>query len=356
MMLQHTFEGVLLTYAIGSWIHAGCLVAGLLRHRPSPVARPAASARLLIPAWNTSAFTQSMQATIAASAQAGIPVVIVDDGSDAEQARVLDTLTHQAGVQLQRHRRNPGKVAALITGMAGPAAELLITADADTTIGARDLRHGLAAFAEPGLGALAIRITAAPDGVLAWLQAAEYAFILDFERHALAGLGIVFTVPGAAAFWRRAALVQIGGFFARTLAEDTDATLALQGAGWTVQVTATVTAETRTLDRLAVLLRQRRRWVWGNVQAACCHGATAWHQLRRSPALAFVAFTALQVLGFVLAVWMPLFLMTGSVSAVAAAAVAAPVLAGALRLMVAIALRGSLRQVPAILAAALEPV
>jgi glycosyltransferase involved in cell wall biosynthesis len=52
----------------------------------------------------------------------GLPVILVDDGSDAACAAVLDQLAMQTDVTLQRHMQNQGKGAAMCTGFKAAAA------------------------------------------------------------------------------------------------------------------------------------------------------------------------------------------------------------------------------------------
>lgn len=56
----------------------------------------------------------------------GLPVILVDDGSSAACAAVLDQLATQSGFTLKRHRLNAGKGGAVKTGLAC-AAELGFT-------------------------------------------------------------------------------------------------------------------------------------------------------------------------------------------------------------------------------------
>lgn len=74
----------------------------------------------------------------------GLPVFLVDDGSDEETKRTLDAI---ADVVLLRHDTNRGKGAALLTGMseASKVAKWAITLDAD---GQHDPRDAAALMAE----------------------------------------------------------------------------------------------------------------------------------------------------------------------------------------------------------------
>jgi len=65
----------------------------------------------VVPCYNHGAAVGAVVARLRAQ---GLPVIVVDDGSDAPTARVLDSLE---GVQLIRHPRNAGKGAAVVRGL-----------------------------------------------------------------------------------------------------------------------------------------------------------------------------------------------------------------------------------------------
>ena len=63
------------------------------------------------------------------------------------------------------------------------------------------------------------------------------------------------------------ALEQIGGFCEDTLAEDADAAMALQRLGYAVLSTRTMAiCDTEAPETLCALLKQRKRWMFGNFQ------------------------------------------------------------------------------------------
>ncbi|MBB5205762.1 glycosyltransferase involved in cell wall biosynthesis [Inhella inkyongensis] len=85
----------------------------------------------LIPVYNHGAQVGAVVARLRAQ---GLPVLLVDDGSDAATARVLDDLARQPEVRLQRLPRNQGKGGAMLAGLraaqaAGFSHALQIDAD-----------------------------------------------------------------------------------------------------------------------------------------------------------------------------------------------------------------------------------
>jgi peptidoglycan-N-acetylglucosamine deacetylase len=78
-------------------------------------------------------------------------------------------------------------------------------------------------------------------------------------------------VPGACAAWRKAAVLEAGGYDNATLAEDCDLTLALHQHGWQVEQADQAVAWTEAPENLDALLKQRVRWMYGTIQAVWRH-------------------------------------------------------------------------------------
>jgi len=79
------------------------------------------------------------------------------------------------------------------------------------------------------------------------------------------------TIPGAIGAFRRQALRDIGGISHDTLAEDTDATMALCRSGWRVVYEERARAWTEAPSTLRQLWLQRYRWSYGTMQAMWKH-------------------------------------------------------------------------------------
>lgn len=259
--------------------------------------------QLVVPVFNELRHLPMIEQKVADAEAADIATWIVDDGSSDGSADRLAELCRDTPARLLRHAVNYGKAAALQTGLAEVTTPVALLVDADTIVPTDSVR-GVDMAAN--VGAVAFTIAAIGNSSLAVMQACEYEYILNFDRQALAGFGIVLTVPGAASLWRTDSLSAIGGFSSRTEAEDTDATLALQAAGWRVAV-CDIVAHTECPATLAGLIRQRGRWIWGNLQAARYAIVEAYGKasvVTRKPALAIAMASALNVLGYGVATMM----------------------------------------------------
>lgn len=99
----------------------------------------------VIPVYNHGGTVGAVAASLR---EQGLPVLLVDDGSDAASAAPLDALAQQDGIRLLRLPHNQGKGAAVIAGLRAVAAQGFTQAlqiDADGQHDARDAARFVAA-------------------------------------------------------------------------------------------------------------------------------------------------------------------------------------------------------------------
>jgi cellulose synthase/poly-beta-1,6-N-acetylglucosamine synthase-like glycosyltransferase len=107
--------------------------------------------------------------------------------------------------------------------------------------------------------------------MLGRLQAIEYIASLNLDRRAQAALNVIAVVPGAAGAFRRAAVLDVGGYPSDTLVEDMDLTVTLLRKGWKIPYEAKAVAYTEAPERTRDVIRQRRRWSFGTLQVVVKH-------------------------------------------------------------------------------------
>jgi cellulose synthase/poly-beta-1,6-N-acetylglucosamine synthase-like glycosyltransferase len=180
-----------------------------------------------------------------------------------------------------------------------------VALDADTLFPPSTIGRLARWFADERVGAVAgnALVGNRRNLVTRW-QALEYVTAQNLERRALAALGAVTVVPGAVGAWRRAALEQLGGYPADTLAEDQDLTMAVQRAGWRVEFDPDARAYTEAPETVAGLLKQRFRWSFGTLQCLWKHREALFS--RERPVLGFVALPQIWLFQIVLATAAPL--------------------------------------------------
>ncbi|MGW7029116.1 polysaccharide deacetylase family protein, partial [Streptomyces xanthophaeus] len=201
--------------------------------RPLPSQEPRTLVSAIVPAHNEQATIASCVRALLDGGCPDIDIVVVDDGSTdgtAEAARNVADPRVRVITQ-----PNQGKPAALNTGIAHAAHDVILMVDADTLIAPGAAAHLAAAFADPTVGAVAGNTKVANrTGLLPLWQHLEYVMSFGLERRLFDLLGASPTVPGAIGAFRRSALASCGGISADTLAEDTDIAMALCRGSWRV--------------------------------------------------------------------------------------------------------------------------
>jgi cellulose synthase/poly-beta-1,6-N-acetylglucosamine synthase-like glycosyltransferase len=224
---------------------------------------------IVIPAFNEQGdVRQALHAAVSQSYPA-YEVILVDDGSSDLTASVaLDT-----GVHLVRLPCNAGKAAALNVGIELALGSIIVFSDGDSVLDPNATRYLVEAFDAPEVGAVAGRVVIAhADSYLRRLQDIEYIAGQDLHKAAqLGSTGSVLVCPGPVCAWRRSALTAIGGFSARTLTEDYEATVSTLAAGFRVGFAPRAVAYTSAPDSWGQLYQQRLRWSRGALQTLWWH-------------------------------------------------------------------------------------
>lgn len=232
-----------------------------------PVTEPVS---VVVPAYNEKENIAAAVTSIVIGDYPSVEVVVVDDGSTDGTASIVEHL-RLPNVRVIRVP-NGGKSAALNIGIAAARHGLIILVDADTVFDRTSIRALVQPFADAGVGAVAgnVKVTNR-DGLIGKWQHIEYVIGFNLDRRLYDVLGCMPTVPGAIGAFRRRALADAGGVSDRTLAEDTDLTMAVTRAGWRVVFEPSAVAHTEAPSTLRQLWRQRYRWSYGTMQAIWAH-------------------------------------------------------------------------------------
>ncbi|QUD86800.1 glycosyltransferase [Phenylobacterium montanum] len=260
---------------------------------------------VLIPCFNEEKVIAASVARILESRWTRLEVLVLDDGSsDGTSAEVEKHFASDPRVRLMRFP-NGGKALALNRGLDQVKGEIVVALDADTLFPPSTIPRLVRWFADPKVGAVAGNaLVGNRRNIVTRWQALEYVTAQNLERRALAALGAVTVVPGAVGAWRRAALEQLGGYPADTLAEDQDLTIAVQRAGWRVEFDPDARAYTEAPETVQGLLKQRFRWSFGTLQCIWKHREATFS--RKRPILGFVALPQIWLFQIVLATAAPL--------------------------------------------------
>jgi len=225
-----------------------------------------------IPAYNEGNVIVRTIASVLASEYPALHIFVVDDGSTDDTAEnVRAQFGTDARVTLIR-KANGGKATALNVAFAAADAEIVVCMDADTMFTPQTIRRLVQPFVELQVGAVAGNVKVGNRvNLLAIWQSLEYITSQNFDRLAFARLNSVAVVPGAVGAWRRAAVLEVGGFESNTLAEDTDLTFKIRLAGYYTRAVNSALAYTETPATVSSLAKQRFRWAFGILQALWKH-------------------------------------------------------------------------------------
>jgi peptidoglycan-N-acetylglucosamine deacetylase len=246
------------------------------RHRPASRV-PLPSMTVIVPAYNEEKVVVETVRSIlhedrSAFPKDGFEILVVDDGStDATFANARAAFAKEAVVRVCT-KPNGGKASAINFGLARAQGAVVVIIDADTILDANALPLLARHFEDPAIGAVAGNAKVSNRvNLITRFQSLEYITSQNLDRRAFEAINAIGVVPGAIGAWRRVALEAIGGFATDTLAEDADATIALQRRGWRVRYEPDAVARTEAPETLAAFLKQRLRWMFGTLQAAFKH-------------------------------------------------------------------------------------
>lgn len=256
---------------------------------PAPVAAP--SFGVIVAAHDEARVIAAAIDRLAGQATPPDLILIADDGSSDGTADVLaqryalavpplGAMTDPSRVlpSLRWLRlRHGGKARALNAAIVRVDTDIVLTVDADTLLEPGAIAAMRAAFAaEPALVAATgvLAPICGPDlqgRLFEWFQTYEY--VRNFlSRHAWERLDSLLLISGAFAAFRRAAVVEVGGFDPDCMVEDYELIHRLQRHAadhrrdWRVRVVGGALARTDAPASPLAFLRQRRRWFGGFLQ------------------------------------------------------------------------------------------
>jgi cellulose synthase/poly-beta-1,6-N-acetylglucosamine synthase-like glycosyltransferase len=272
-------QGFVFVQTMGLWGGQAAPAAGAQR----------ATVGVIIAAHNEAAILPRTLRALAAQSDAPDAILIADDGSHDATPRALGahgllapaiggksvSLLDPSLCWLRLPHR--GKARTLNEALGHIDTDIVLTVDADTLLAPGAIAAMRAAFtADPGLvaatGILVPTCAPGPGGrIFAFFQTYEY--IRNFlSRFAWARLNCLLLISGAFAGYRRAALLEVGGFDPDSFVEDYELThrllrhAALLGLGWRSTAVGRAVATTDAPASPGAFLRQRRRWFGGFLQ------------------------------------------------------------------------------------------
>jgi cellulose synthase/poly-beta-1,6-N-acetylglucosamine synthase-like glycosyltransferase len=204
-----------------------------------------------------------------------LEVIPVDDQSgDATPALVYEFSQQYSFIKpIYNLSGERGKANALNRALSLASNEIVLVFDADYTPG-RDLIRELAmAFIDPEVGAVMGRVVPRNSAVnlLTRLLSLERSGGYQVDQQARYNLDLFPQYGGTVGGFRRSVVIEMGGFNALTLAEDTDLTVRLFIEGWRVLYANRAECYEEVPENWNARFTQLRRWARGHNRAFFAH-------------------------------------------------------------------------------------
>jgi cellulose synthase/poly-beta-1,6-N-acetylglucosamine synthase-like glycosyltransferase len=213
-----------------------------------------------------------------------LEIQVLDDSTDDTRAVVADLVAkwREKGVDIAHIRREGRagyKAGALRHGLEIARGELIAIFDADFVPRPDFLREAVPAMvADPGLAFVQTRWghVNRDFSLLTRLQAVAIDGHFGIEQAGRWARGYCFNFNGTAGVWRRAALVDVGGWQDDTLTEDLDVSYRAFMAGWRAGYLREVEAPAELPVSMSAYRRQQHRWARGSFECAIKHLPPLW--------------------------------------------------------------------------------
>lgn len=230
-------------------------------------------------------------------------VVAVNDGSTDNTGALLNALAaRHSRLRVIHHVVNQGKAVGLNTAALLSRNEILVGIDGDARLDPYALHWLVGHFDRPHVGA----VTGNPrvrnrSTMLGRIQVGEFSSIVGLIKRAQRSVGLIFTVSGVIAAFRRSALHEVGYWSPGKLTEDVDVSWRLQLGGWDVAFEPRALCWILMPETLRGLWSQRLRWSMGGTQVLLdlWPRLLQWRQLRLWPMFIEFAMSILWAFLFV---------------------------------------------------------
>lgn len=217
-----------------------------------------------------------------------LQIQLLDDSTDDTTAIIeakIKVCPHLNIQHIRRPERTGYKAGALQHGLAQATGEYIAIFDADFLPKPDFLKQTLAAFTNPQIGVVQTRWSHLNKNysLLTRLQAFGLNAHFTVEQTGRNSGGHFMNFNGTAGVWRKACIVDAGGWQADTLTEDLDLSYRAQLRGWQFLFLEDVEAPAELPAAMGALKSQQFRWTKGAAETARKH---LWRVLRSEESLA----------------------------------------------------------------------
>ncbi len=267
----------LMIYGLNAWV----MIWLHLRHRkdPGPSPSPLESLPVVtvqLPLFNERYVAERLVEAVAALEypRDRLEIQVLDDSTDETSEIVAAVITRLGarGIEVihrRRARREGFKAGALADGLAACRGEFVAVFDADFVPPTDFLLRVLPHFA-PGVAVVQTRWghLNRSFSVLTVAQALGMDGHFGVEQSARAWSGLLLNFNGTAGVWRKAAIIDAGGWQSDTLTEDLDLSYRAQLRGWRIVYRPEIVCPAELPVVVTGFKSQQRRWAKGSIQTA----------------------------------------------------------------------------------------
>jgi len=233
---------------------------------------------IIIPAHNEEASIIRTLESLKSNTYRKTEIIVIDDFStDSTKKLVRDYITThpKRSIRLMFKRQNVGKAGALNHALLhGVKGELVMTLDADSTLGKKSVANAVRYFDDPAVVGVAanVRIPEA-SSILGLLQ--KFEFMVGYRTKKFFTVSnSEFIIGGVASTYRMSTLKAVKFYDHDIITEDIALSLKIVASGNKANKVVygyDVIAETEGVQSFKDLLKQRYRWKLGNLQSIIKH-------------------------------------------------------------------------------------
>ena len=241
-----------------------------------PISYEQPGVSIIVPAYNEEINAVRTVESLLQQDYPNLQILFVDDGSkDSTFKTVTDFFAAVPNVQVVT-KTNGGKATALNYGINLSLHDYVVCIDADTQLKKDAVSQLMKKFysvpGEAPVGAVAgnVKVGNEINMITRW-QSIEYTTSQNFDRSAFDYLNCITVVPGAIGAFKKAAVIEAGGFTSDTLAEDCDLTMRMHKIGYRIRNCRQAISYTEAPETFSQFLKQRFRWSFGVMQSFWKH-------------------------------------------------------------------------------------
>lgn len=212
-----------------------------------------------------------------------LEIQVLDDSTDETSEIIREKVEAywSKGIRIQHIRRPTRtgyKAGALAHGLEYASGECIAIFDADFLPAQDFLRQCVPYFNDPHIGVVQARWTHLNEGhsILTRLQAFQLNVHFAVEQPGRAQSRLFLQFNGTAGVWRKAAIIDAGGWHADTLTEDLDLSYRAQLRGWQIRYLPHVVSPAELPAEMSSLKAQQFRWMKGGAETARKLFFTTW--------------------------------------------------------------------------------